>query len=199
MDATSATRVVRIRHIMRDPSLPLLVELERSKPKAIDEFRRIFGARVSFKQDENRIGVATDVLERVLPAADPQLYKVVILAAKKALAEREQTSDALFSLISYISASLPHGEVSIGGAAKAMGLSLYGLRRQLGQARTTFRDLLDETRKAMADHYINETTLPMTEIAFLLGFSELSAFSRAGKSWFAAAPRDLRKHMRSRG
>lgn len=199
MDATSATRVVRIRYIMRDPSLPLLVELERSKPKAIDEFRRIFGARVGFKQAENRIGVATDALNRELPAADPQLYKVVVLAAKKALAEREQTADTLFSLISFISASLPHGEVSIGGAAKAMGVSLHGLRRQLGQAHTTFRDLLDETRKAMADHYINETTLPMTEIAFLLGFSELSAFSRAGKSWFGAAPRDIRKRMRSRG
>jgi len=198
IDASSALRVVRIRYIMRDPSLPLLVELERSKPKAIDEFRRIFGARVSFKRPQNRIGIATETLDRELPAADPHLYKVVVSAAKKALAEREQTADSLFSLISYISASLSHGDVSLGGAAKAMGLSRHGLRRQLEQARTTFRDLLDETRKAMADHYINETTLPMTEIAFLLGFSELSAFSRAGKSWFGAAPRDIRKQLRSR-
>jgi AraC-like DNA-binding protein len=198
IDATSATRVVRIRYIMRDPSLALLVELERSKPKAIDEFKRIFGTRVSFARPRNRIGIATDTLDRELPAADPHLYKVVVLAAKRALAEREQTADTLFSLISYISAGLPHGDVSIGGAAKAMGLSRHGLRRQLEQARTTFRDLLDQTRKAMADHYINETTLPMTEIAFLLGFSELSAFSRAGKSWFGEAPRDMRKRSGTR-
>jgi AraC-like DNA-binding protein len=197
-DSMMATRAVRIRYIMRDPSLPLQVELERSKPKAIEEFRRIFGARVSFKRPHNRIGIATDILDRALPAADPQLYKVVVSAAKKSLAEREQTADSLFSLISYISSSLPHGDVSLDGAATALGLSRHGLRRQLEEAHTTFRDLLDETRKAMADHYINETTLPMTEIAFLLGFSELSAFSRAGKGWFGAAPRDIRKQMRSR-
>lgn len=198
IDATSATRVVRIRYIMRDPSLAVLVDLERSKPKAVGEFRRIFGARVRFARPQNRIGIAAEALSRKLPAADPHLYKVMVLAAKKALAEREKEADALFSLISYISASLPHGDASVEGAAEAMGLSRHHLRRLLEQARTTFRNLLDETRKAMADHYINETMLPMTEIAFLLGFSELSAFSRASKSWFGAAPRDVRKRTQSR-
>jgi AraC-like DNA-binding protein len=45
----------------------------------------------------------------------------------------------------------------------------------------------------MAEHYIKETALPLTEIAFLLGFSELSAFSRAAKQWFGRTPRELRK------
>ena len=62
-----------------------------------------------------------------------------------------------------------------------------------------FSRLPDVLRKAMAAHYIQETELPMTEIAFLLGFSELSAFSRAGRHWFGRAPRALRKRIRIRG
>ena len=198
VDATSSARLVRIRHVLRDPSFPVLVELQRNKPNAIDEFRRIFGPRVRFAQPENRIGFATSALDRKLPAADPHLYKVVVQAAKKALAERRQTTDTLFRVISFISASLPHGEVSIAAAARALRLPLHGLRRQLGQAGTTFRDLRDQTRKAMTEHYVYETSLPMTEIAFLLGFSELSAFSRAARNWFGRTPRELRKRASSR-
>ena len=78
-------------------------------------------------------------------------------------------------------------------------LSPHQLRRELARSHTTFRLLVDETRKAMAAHYIQETDMPMTEIAFLLGFSELSAFSRAARHWFGRPPRALRKRMRNRG
>jgi len=197
MDAQTSVRVARIRHIMRDASFPLLVELKRIKPRAVAEFRRIFGPRVRFEKAENRIGIATRALDKELLAADPQLYKVLVQAAKKALSEREQAADPLSRVISYISAGLPHGKVGIAAAAGALDVSPSALRRQLAQTGTTFRDLLYETRKAMADHYINETALPMTEIAFLLGFSELSAFSRAAKKWFGRTPRELRKRTRA--
>lgn len=197
MDAQTAVRIARFRHIMRDPSFPLSVELKRVKPRAIAEFRRIFGPGVRFEQAENRIGIATRALDKELPAADPQLYKVLVQAARTALAESERTTHPLSRLISHIGTGLTHGDVKIAAAAQAMGLTLPELRRQLAESDTTFRQLLYETRKSMADHYINETALPMTEIAFLLGFSELSAFSRAAKKWSGRTPRELRK--RSRG
>ena len=193
LDAASSARLVRFRQILRDPSVPVLVELQRNKPKAIDEFRRIFGPRVRFQQAENRLGIAASILDRELPAADPRLYKVIVEVARKTLAERKRTTDTMLRVISFISSSLPHGEVTIAAVANAVGLSRHGLRGLLGRTGTTFRDLLDETRKTMADHYISETSLPMTEIAFLLGFSELSAFSRAARNWFGRAPRELRK------
>lgn len=196
MDAQTAVRVTRIRRITRDPSFPLSVELTRVKPRAIAEFKRIFGAGVRFEQAENRIGIATRVLEQQLPAADPQLYMVLVQAARKALGESERPSHPASRLISHISANLPHGDVGILAAARAAGLSTPQLRRQLAEAGTTFRDLLYQTRKSMADHYINETALTMTEIAFLLGFSELSAFSRAAKKWFGRTPRELRRRSR---
>lgn len=196
MDAQTAVRAARIRRITSDPSFPLSVELKRVKPKAIAEFRRIFGPRVRFEQAENRIGISTRALDRKLPAADPQLYRVLVQAAKKALADNERTTHPVSQLISYIGAGLSHGDVKISAAAQAVDMSLPELRRQLAQSGTTFRNLLYETRKSMADHYTNDTALSMTEIAFLLGFSELSAFSRAAKKWFGHTPRELRKRSR---
>lgn len=198
MDAQTAVRVARIRRIMRDPSFPLAVELTRAKPRAVSEFKRIFGRGVRFARAENRIGIATRALDKPLPAADPQLYRILVQAAKKALADSQRSIHPTSRVISHISANLPHGDVKISAAARTVGLSPPQLRRQLAEAGTTFRRLLDETRKSMAAHYINETQLAMTEIAFLLGFSELSAFSRAAKKWFGRTPRDLRRRSRTR-
>ena len=72
-------------------------------------------------------------------------------------------------------------------------MSSRALQRELEKANTSFRDLVDETRKSMARQYLADTSLPLTEIAFMLGFSELSAFSRAARSWFGVSPSELRK------
>lgn len=198
IDVRASARLIRIRHMLRDPSFPLRVDLERKKPKAIGEFRRIFGPSVRFAQPENRIGIATAGLDRKLPAADPNLYRVVVQAGKKALAEQRRKKDIVSQVMLFVGHNLPHGKVDVAAAAKAVGLSPADLRQALLQRRLVFRGLLEDTRRAMADHYIKETSLPMTEIAFLLGYSELSAFSRATKKWFGDPARELRKRVGSR-
>ena len=195
MDLLTAARVVRIRHIVRDPDLPIHVDMERRAPKAIAEFYRILGPHVRFGQPENRIGVPTSALSRPLAAADPQLYDVLVLAAQSALAHARQASDGMQGLRSHIGMALSHGEVRFETVAEALGMSERQLERELERSRTTFRDLMRETRKSMANYYVRETELPLTEIAFLLGFSELSAFSRAARAWFGASPRDIRKQV----
>ncbi|HKZ95975.1 MAG TPA: AraC family transcriptional regulator [Hyphomicrobiaceae bacterium] len=196
--AVLAAQAVRIRHIMCDPSFPIFVDLQRSSPQALDEFTRIFGPRVCFEQPHDRIGVPTNTLNRPPGAADPQLYRVIVRCAEKALAERDEASDTVLRLTSHITEALPHGPVDFAAAAKSVGMSPRELRRELEREHTTFRDLVDETRKTLTAHYINDTALAMTEIAFLIGFSQLSAFSRAVKKWFGTAPRELRKKRRSR-
>ncbi len=195
VDLRAAVRLTRIRHMLRDPSFPIVVALERRRPKCIAEFRRIFGPRVRFGQLHNRLGIPTAILDRKLPAADPLLYHVAVEAAERAIAELRRTTDTPARLISVIGAALTHGTVDMAAAARELGMSPHGLRSSLRQAGTNYRDLLDDTRRIMADHYIRETSLPMTEIAFLLGFSELSALSRVTRRWFGQTPRELRKRV----
>ncbi len=195
VDLRTSVRLIRIRQMLRDPSIPIVVELQRKRPKCIAEFKRIFGPRVRFEQRQNRIGIPTAALDRKLPAADPLLYHVAVEAAERALAELRRTTDTPAQVISVIGAALTHGTIDMAAAAKELGMSPHGLRSSLRQSGTNFRDLLDDTRRIMADHYIRETSLPMTEIAFLLGFSELSALSRVTRRWFGQTPRELRKRV----
>jgi AraC-like DNA-binding protein len=80
--------------------------------------------------------------------------------------------------------------------ANAIGVSVRILRRELQENCTTFRTLLDDTRKMAALQLLHDTELPLTEVAFLLGFSELGAFSPAARNWFGQSPRSLRKGAR---
>jgi AraC-like DNA-binding protein len=72
-------------------------------------------------------------------------------------------------------------------------LSVRSLQRKLQQGGTSFRKLLDRTREDLARQYICDNGVDLTEIAFLLGFSEHSAFSRAFKRWTGRTPSDMRR------
>jgi AraC-like DNA-binding protein len=198
VDMSMSIRVCRIRHIVGDPALAMRIDLQRGVPNRIGDFRRVFGRNVRFRQPRNRIGIATSLLARHLPAADPRLYRFVVRAAECALAARPRKNDVVGQLTSHLSEALTHGEVSLEAAAGAVGLTPHALRQQLRRAETTYRGVVEATRKAMADHYLSDTQLPLTEVAFLLGFSELSAFSRAARNWFGMAPRKARAHLRAR-
>jgi AraC-like DNA-binding protein len=132
-------------------------------------------------------------LSKPLPAADPELYRIVRQHAQEKIDKREKTQSLVYCVTDYIADALKHGDATLADAADTLGMTSRALQRELEKANTSFRDLVEETRKSMARHYLNDTSLPLTEIAFILGFSELSAFSRAARSWFGASPRELRK------
>ena len=73
-------------------------------------------------------------------------------------------------------------------AAEALSISPWKLQRRLAEAGVTFKDLVEGTRRKLALTYLKQPHLPLTEIAFLLGYSELSAFSRAFHRWAGVPP-----------
>jgi len=89
--------------------------------------------------------------------------------------------------------ALPSGPVANEKVARDLGLSVRSLQRRLAEAGTSFRDLLDTSRQEMALSYIREPEIELAEIAFLLGFSDQSAFSRAFKRWTGNTPNEVRK------
>ena len=91
---------------------------------------------------------------------------------------------------------LPSGNVTDESVARTLYMSSRKLQRQLQNAGTTFNTLLNEIRKDLAQKYLREQDTSMTEIAFLLGFSESSAFSRAFKRWMGVSPTQYRNEKR---
>ena len=87
---------------------------------------------------------------------------------------------------------LPHAEVRIGEVARRLGLSQRTLARRLNEEGLTFSALLGGLRHDLADRYLADGDTSISQIAWLLGYQEVSAFSKAYKRWTGKAPREMR-------
>ena len=97
--------------------------------------------------------------------------------------------DWTVGLADYVELALQQeGVPTLEQVAKRLATSERTLRRRLEEGGTSFRNLLDETRAELARSYVRDRRLPLTEVAFLLGFSEPSAFHRAFKRWTDTTP-----------
>ncbi|NOT40136.1 MAG: helix-turn-helix transcriptional regulator [Alphaproteobacteria bacterium] len=85
------------------------------------------------------------------------------------------------------------GDVSMDKIAETMAMSRQTLFRKLKGEGTTFEKVLDELRHNMALHYLGGKKVSINETAYLVGFSEAAAFSRAFKRWTGKSPREMRK------
>ena len=94
-----------------------------------------------------------------------------------------------------ISLSLPNGSSSIVDVAAAMNYSQRTLQRKLSDKNTSYSALLDSVRFNMANQYLKSTYYRLTDIALLLGYSNLSSFSRAYFRYAGIYPMEVRKRI----
>ena len=91
-----------------------------------------------------------------------------------------------------VTSLLPHGGVRADMVAKKLGMSERTLSRRLAEEGVTFMEVVQQLKATLARYYLEEETMPMSEIAWLLGFEEASSFSHACKRWTGRTPRELR-------
>jgi AraC-like DNA-binding protein len=92
-----------------------------------------------------------------------------------------------------IRAALRDGAPQVGGVAKGLHVSLRTLQRRLTEHGTSFQDEVDAVRRELAFQYLKDPHLGVSEVAFLLGYAELSTFDRAFKRWTGMTPRVWRE------
>jgi AraC-like DNA-binding protein len=152
-----------------------------------------FGCRVRFGAKDNAIVFHAEDFALPLPKADAQLGAFLRGIANEALEKRGGAeATALDRLRQIIAEDLQQGVPSLGQVAQRLATSERTLRRRLDEQGTSFRELLDETRAQLARSYVRDPRIPLAEVAFLLGFSEPSAFHRAFKRWTSATPASFR-------
>jgi AraC-like DNA-binding protein len=95
-----------------------------------------------------------------------------------------------------IAAALPHGDARADSIAKSLGLSQRTLARHLTDEGTTFSDLLNGIRRDLSARYLEDSTLSISEIAWLLGYHDIGAFSHAYKRWTGTTPREVAAKVR---
>jgi AraC-like DNA-binding protein len=87
---------------------------------------------------------------------------------------------------------LPHGKANASEIGRCLGMSRRTLARALSAEGTAFLDVLETLRKALAKRYLRERELPISEIAWLLGYSEISSFTHAFARWTGLTPKTFR-------
>ena len=192
----AALVVLRMRSWLSDTWCPKRVQLAHRDPGACDSYRRMFGANVSFEQPVNRFTFLEANLDRLNVSADPRLFKVLQQLADILIDERKTVIDFRASVSNKIVDLLGVSNPTLALVAKELNLGERTVQRRLALEGTSFEDVLAASRRSVAERLLRDTELPLTDIAFMLGFSELSAFTRAAKRWHGVSPRQFRSMRR---
>lgn len=94
--------------------------------------------------------------------------------------------------------AMPSGRVSVDVVARRLAVSSRTLQRRLRDEGTSFKEVVQQTRRSLSEHYLGRTQLSYSEIAFLLGFREPSSFFRAFQDWTGTTPESLRQMLQPR-
>jgi AraC-like DNA-binding protein len=189
--------IIRLRRSAGANWMPMRIELEHRELGCKEEVLRILGPNVHYDCPANTLCIRESVLNRGNPDVDETLFNLIHQLGDRLLAERKVRNDQVSMTQRAIVQLLDSGDVTLEQVAEFMGLSPWTLRSRLTGEGTTFEALLQETRQSLTDIYLRDTDLPLTEIALLLGFSELSAFTRAASRWFGVPPRVRRMELRN--
>jgi AraC-like DNA-binding protein len=157
------------------------------------EMSRFVGTKVEFGADRDEFALNIEARELPVVHADNHLNDLLLKYCEAALANRQGDVSQLRTKVeNAISSLLPHGRVFVGDVARTLGMSERTLGRKLADEGLNFTDILQHLRRDLTVRYLDDRKLRVSQIAWLLGFKEVSAFTHACKRWTGKTPRQLR-------
>jgi AraC-like DNA-binding protein len=188
MEHTLALSVLRVQdQINRKLDLEA-VHFQHSAPGDISRFKVIFKCPLKFNQAHSTLIFKKSYLDYKLPKRSPYLYTLLTKHIEGLSRKVLPAPSFRDSVKNTLETQLSKDKVDAENIARKMHMSRHTLYRRLKSEGISFHDLLDEVREDKAYMYLDKGKHSLSEIAFLLGFSELSAFSRAFKRWTGLSP-----------
>ncbi len=133
-------------------------------------------------------------MEMTLPTANEALAQLHDRFAGEYLA-RFSESRVTHQARQVLCRLLPQGEPKRDSVAQLLHLSQRTLQRRLQEEGTSYQQLLDDTRRELAEQYLGQPNLTLLEVAYLLGFADPSNFFRAFRRWFDMTPGEYRARL----
>ena len=197
LDTLYSAMVTFCRSMHGESFSPIRVSLMRDKPDDAAPYLDFFRCPVEFSQPMLSLSFDKKTVEKPLPSSLPELLEHSDHVIVKCLS-RFDRRDIVGNLRARLLESLPSGKPSQQDMASALHLSLRSLQRKLSERGLTYDKVLGEVRRDLAENYIMQPHLSVSEISYLLGFSSSTNFSRNFKSWMGATPREYRhKHLQA--
>jgi AraC-like DNA-binding protein len=177
---------------------PKAIRFTHAEPSYRAEYDRILGVPLEFGSSMNAILFGEELLSVRMP--QPNQYVSGLLRERaEALLEKLENSKSMRGRVeSLLVPILQTGEAKMETIARKLGLSRQTLFRKLKAESVTFEQVLDELRHKLAREYLNGKNVSVNETAYLLGFSDAAAFSRAFKRWTGSSPGTMKAVSSSR-
>ncbi|MBJ8482499.1 AraC-like DNA-binding protein [Acinetobacter sp. BIGb0102] len=173
---------------------PLRIELRRSEPSDLETYRSIIKAPLIFNAPQDMIVFDTATIELPLEGANPILSQEYDEIIMRYLARFDKENIQARIKVKIIE-NLAAGEIQQQEIAKSLGLSTRSLQRKLSLENTSYSEILDKTRQELASSYIKNNSYSITEIAYILGFTDVSSFTRAFRRWTDCSPLHYRENL----
>ncbi len=180
--------VALIRQLTNENFNPKEMHFSYKKPEYIDAYEAYFRSFLKFNQKEDSIVFRKEQFKIPIPDYQPYLKDILTQYADAKIAKLESNIRFQDKVRQIMMELLPKGILSIEMVSEKLNMSRWTLTRKLRKEGTTFKNLLKTQRKEMALNYLANKKLSISEIAFLLGYSEVSAFQRAFKNWTGKNP-----------
>lgn len=187
--------VLKMCYVARgEPLYPVRLDLFADTDVPLDIYREIIRGPVRQSNERTAIHFRASDLEARLGGAIPEVVDASCLIADRYL-ESLDASKVAHQVRAQLVQMLPGGVVDQERIAASLYRSASTLARQLTAEGTKYRDVLDRTRRELAQAYLRDRRHSLAETAFLLGFSDQGSFSRAFKRWTGLSPGQYRKSM----
>jgi AraC-like DNA-binding protein len=183
-----------VRMLVGDRGLnPTRVGFVHNKPEEISPYGEMLGCDAEFDCKNTYISFPVSVLTLGVEKADPALRTLLDQQACALLDVLPSGDHFEQQFYKYLLRAMQDGRPVIEEVARYMKISSRTLHRRLQERDLVFKELLQKTRQQLAQQYLKEGRLTLSEIALLLGYSEQSAFSRAFKQWLGITPLRFQK------
>jgi AraC-like DNA-binding protein len=195
-DFWTALLLVRIRQSTRTDVVPQRVAFHHGAARDPAEYQRVFRCPIAFDAPADEMRLAPAVLALALEGRDSRLLAILERYAAALLERLGGRSASLVGRVSHaICLHMARALPSLPEIAKTLKMPARTLQRQLARDGVTFTGLVDDVRRALALQHIGDVGVSLTEVAYLLHFSDPTAFYHAFKRWTGQAPLRYRERL----
>ena len=173
------------------PDLKLGVELPYPPPTHASLYYEVFGDDVHFDRPKGRVSFDKALLDTPLPSSNPALRALYEEECSRLLADLEE-EDSIAEQTLRLLRKLEGQYPQMPRIAQMLNFSARTYRRRLEDEGQSFQELLDQVRSEHATRYLRHTRIPLSSIAYLIGFNDASNFRRAYTRWTGQSPREVR-------
>jgi len=191
-EATIASATSLIRQTSFPRFRPLAVALKHAAPRSISAHERYFGCPVHYASDRDALSISAEALAQPNRLADDGISRFLASHLEAEMQSVGKDTSVQTLVEREVSRSLSEGVPKMADVARRLAVSERTLHRRLSESGFSFRALVETTRRHVAENLLRESRFSLSEVAFLTGFSEQSAFNRAFKRWTEQTPTTFR-------